>query len=505
VSTHQEIELKFQIPDRARAAVRRAVSTAKAEQTRLQAVYFDTADRRLAAAGIAVRLRLEGTQWVQTAKAGDPHAMQRHEHNVPVDAPPNGEPPALELSRHDGTRAGKLLQAALAATEDRPAGVLSPLYRTDILRTHRIARSRYGNVELALDIGELVADDRRLPVFELEIELVGDDDPHAVIDVAHDWVRRHGLWIDVRSKAERGDRLARNVPLGTAVKSRPPQGRAGAVGGEAYRAALAAGVAHVLPNLGDVASGTFTQAQVRQLRRGLQQLRTTFKLFDGVVALPDDEVVAAIQQAGRDLGQTRDRDVLAQSWQAWQHAPEAPSLTAPEAPAIDSSHGACHIARRPELTAALIALKALELSDGTRGPQANDWPDALIKRLHQWHKRIRRDARAFSGLDAPQRHALRKHIKRLDDALKGVAFLFKDKPLEPLQQALAETKSALGHWRDDGLALDAWREAVAHDARAWFAVGWLTARQSSVEQVAEDAIARLAALPLITRGVLKKK
>jgi len=197
--------------------------------------------------------------------------------------------------------------------------------------------------------------------------------------------------------------------------------------------------------------------------------------------------------------------VLAQSWQAWQHAPEAPSLTAPEAPAIDSSHGACHIARRGELTAALIALKALELSDGTRGPQANDWPDALIERLHRWHQRIRRDARSFHDLDALQRHALRKRIKRLNDALKGVAFLCKEKPLKPLQQALAEAKSALGHWRDDGLALAAWREAVPHDARAWFAVGWLTARQTSVDQAAADAIARLAALPLITRGVLKKK
>src|SRR5690349_2938220 len=96
-----EIELKFQVPEASRSAVRRAVATQGARVTRLQAVYFDTPDRRLATAGIAVRLRLEGDHWVQTAKAGDPHAMVRHEHNVRVPGSPDGEPPALDLARHE--------------------------------------------------------------------------------------------------------------------------------------------------------------------------------------------------------------------------------------------------------------------------------------------------------------------------------------------------------------------------------------------------------------------
>ena len=68
-----ETELKFQIPPRQAAAVARAVATQTARRIRLVAAYADTADRRLAAAGLALRLRREGRQWVQTLKGRGAH------------------------------------------------------------------------------------------------------------------------------------------------------------------------------------------------------------------------------------------------------------------------------------------------------------------------------------------------------------------------------------------------------------------------------------------------
>ena len=44
-----ETELKFQLPPARAAALQRALATASARTTRLQAVYADTADHRLAA------------------------------------------------------------------------------------------------------------------------------------------------------------------------------------------------------------------------------------------------------------------------------------------------------------------------------------------------------------------------------------------------------------------------------------------------------------------------
>ena len=140
-----EIELRFQVPTTARRAVEAGVATVTAQRTRLQAIYFDTPDRRLAKAGLALRLRKEGRQWVQTLKAGDPHAMQRFEHNVVrprLGADVHAESLQPDLALHEGTDGGDLLARALRSEEGEPAAALSALFRTDIRRRHRAVRRR---------------------------------------------------------------------------------------------------------------------------------------------------------------------------------------------------------------------------------------------------------------------------------------------------------------------------------------------------------------------------
>jgi len=83
-------------------------------------------------------------------------------------------------------------------------------FRTAIWReTARVGLAQ-GSIELALDLGHIHAGRLSVPVCELEIELV-DGHPSAVIEAARDWVLRHGLWLDTRTKAHRGDRLARQA------------------------------------------------------------------------------------------------------------------------------------------------------------------------------------------------------------------------------------------------------------------------------------------------------
>ena len=155
----EEIELKFQVPVTRLEAVRGAVTTAKAQRTRLRARYLDTPDRRLAHARVALRLRCEGERWVQTLKAEGDGPMRRLEHEVPL--PLGHEPPRLELCRHAGTRAADVLASALGlpwadVTARTGAGDdlgLAVCFETDILRTSRMSRVPGGRVELALDEG----------------------------------------------------------------------------------------------------------------------------------------------------------------------------------------------------------------------------------------------------------------------------------------------------------------------------------------------------------------
>jgi triphosphatase len=220
MSPMQEIELKFQIPEGVLAAIQTELSRINPgadADLRLRAAYFDTPDRLLGAARMALRVRQEGDEWVQTLKAGGSNTMVRLEANCPAQAPSAGEPILADLSRHLGTPAQEALTRVLNwdAQQD-PQGrhcALTQLYGTDITRTRaQIAVGQgtawAGVVELALDLGRIHAGSLSVAVRELEIELLSGH-PMAVINAGRDWVHRHGLWLDTQTKAHRGDRLAR--------------------------------------------------------------------------------------------------------------------------------------------------------------------------------------------------------------------------------------------------------------------------------------------------------
>ena len=305
-----EIELKFQVPEHTRQAVAAAVMTEGARRTRLQAIYFDTPDRRLASAGIAVRLRKEGPRWVQTLKAGGPHAMERLEHNVPLADIAEDALPALDLQRHGGTAAAALLARALAPGGGEPVPRPVALYRTDIWRSHRTHRVPDGVVELAFDEGAILAEDRRWPVCELEIELV-EGSAATVIEVARHWVDRHGLWLDVRSKAERGDRLARKLVSGPAHRATREPLQRGAAAEAGLRQAVSACLPHLLPNASEVAAGASTPEQRQQLYRGLRRLGAALRLFHGSTEVAAAHWAPVLSALRREFVVLRDRQAAA--------------------------------------------------------------------------------------------------------------------------------------------------------------------------------------------------
>ena len=187
-----EQELKLHVPAASRQAVQREIKQREATRIRLHAMYFDTPERELARARIAIRLRLEGRDWVQTLKMPGTDAITRIEMNHPRPGP------VLDLSVYAGTDV-----APLAAIK----GELGLRYETDVLRLLRRVRTRHGMVELAYDTGILRAGTLELPISELEFELVSGK-PRAIFAAARGWQQRHALVLDPRSKSERGDALA---------------------------------------------------------------------------------------------------------------------------------------------------------------------------------------------------------------------------------------------------------------------------------------------------------
>jgi inorganic triphosphatase YgiF len=521
-----EIELKFRIPARHLAAVRRAVATRGAVVEPLAAAYFDTPDELLARNRVALRLRCEGERWVQTLKAEGQTTMQRLEHNVAL---PGADRPRLDIGRHQGSAAG----AVLARVLDGPGGaaptVLSQLterYATAVQRTRRVLRSGGALIELALDEGRITAGAACCTVCEIELELL-QGSPQALLDLAGRWVDRFGLVLDVRSKSERGALLARGLGVSPPALARPLVLAQRAGQAQAFAALLANPLGQVLANASQLADPPGQQPlpeHLHQLRVGLRRLRSVLRVFGGLQATVDVTLAPGLAALFGQLGAARDRDVMAEwLWPALQAA-GAPPLAA--STGGDAASGGGSAASSVELTdllgapatqrlwlallglcqppqgapAALAAAPAAAAApDRPEPPEPPEPKDALRQALRAplraLYRQVRRDAAGFDQLDDAARHRLRRRIKRLRYATELSAALWPDKAVARLLRGLARVQTPLGDFNDTVVALAYCRAQAEHDPHAWFAVGWLSARRQALAPACGQALADLPRMP----------
>jgi inorganic triphosphatase YgiF len=496
-----EIELKFQVPPAARERVRRAVATASAAVTRLQAIYADTADDRLAGAAIALRLRKEGRAWVQTLKGRGDGLMQRleDEHRLP---PQRGEP-ALDPLRHAGSAAGERLQALLADGAE-----LRPVYRTDVRRTHRQVRSGGALIEIAFDEGHINAGRRRLTVCEIEFELLSGP-PQALIALASRWVARHGLWLDVRTKSERGHRLARGLQTVPAVRAAAVSLGKGAATGEAFAAMVHAALSQILPNAAEVAGGSGQPEHLHQLRVGLRRLRSALRLFGGWSG--DAAAARALEQALREpfnrLGAARDQDALAASLLPALAAAGGPPL--PALPAAAEEPGSV----LHEAAFTLAVLQALQMATASARAEAPPAPaeptpaaepppklrEAARRALQRSWRKAMAGADAFATAEVEAQHRTRKQLKRFRYGAEFVIDLFPGKATARTLSALRQALDALGAYNDALVAEERFAARVEADPRAWFALGWLASQRERLLNDAARSLRRLKQTPRFWR------
>ena len=475
-ATH-EIELRFQVPLDALPRLR-ATLLQGARPLRLQARYFDTAERRLAHAGIGLRLRCEGGTWVQTLKGPSDDGMRRAEHNVTLPAEPAQPDPQLHAEHPLG-------QELLRLLADTP---LAPTFATDIQRLRRTQRLPGGvQIELALDEGCLRAEGREQPVHELELELLAGP-PGALLAHAHALVAQWPLSLDLRSKAERGERLARGEALSPPREARAidlPRRIAPAAG---VAALLQATLTPVAANASQMGSGRSAPEHLHQLRVGLRRLRTLLALVEGL--WPALDALQLQARAGawlHALGPVRNRDA-----QAALPGLEAALQTAGLAPASGAPHdggtAAAAQVRDPAAQQLLLELMGVALALPQLPPLAEARLDRVLKpRVRQLQDRVRRRLRRLDLEDADRAHRLRQRVKRLRDALLLSASCMPDRALRPLP-ALHALQAGLGDLHDTTLALAA-LQVPPSGVREAFVRGWLQARQPALQA----EVVRLAA------------
>ncbi|NDH35564.1 MAG: CHAD domain-containing protein [Betaproteobacteria bacterium] len=476
-----EIEIKLQVPASARAALAhelKARSPENLRRQRLQAVYFDTASRLLAAESMALRLRREGRNWVQTLKAGKGNdSLSREEDNIRLPDRSAAEP-ALDLNRHLRSPAGRRLQLLLQRAQGES---LQRRFATDVRRQSQIQRTRRGFVELSLDEGLIQSEDRQMTLRELEIEAIKGS-PLAVLEAAAGYVKRYQVWIDLRTKAQRGHMLAEGRLFASPAKAGAIELLHDANLDEALLAIFSDCRRQVMQNASQIAAEEgHGPEHVHQIRVGLRRLRTAFKLFGERLHAISHWDAQARTLAG-ELGASRDRDVLAETLWPRLRDIEAPLIEIPLPTGLQTPR---ELIRDKQCQLWFLEwlehdLK-LELDRHTRPGSPETWSavsaqTVLLEVLQRWYRKCKKMSAHFSQLSVDERHDLRKRMKRLRYGVEFLRSLLQEKRLEQFLQVMAAAQDALGEYNDLHVAHALYKEYSASNPQAWFAVGWLAAQ-----------------------------
>jgi inorganic triphosphatase YgiF len=466
-----EIELKLAIasehvPLLARSPTLRAAVRGRPVTRATHSTYFDTSDRALRRAGMALRLRRDGRRWIQTLKTagrveGGLHARDEFEMSCAH--------PQLDFTALIDTPLGD----AIADTTLREA--LQPVFTTEFRRTARAIELAPGCfAELVLDRGEVIAGERRAPLCEVEIELVPradtDDraasgDVDALFAFAARLVREVPLRLSDVSKAQRGYALA---DAADAVVTGPVKAGSLALDRALPVPALFARLARhatdqLLANEAGLLDASPDVEYVHQARVALRRLRSVLRLFREVV--PRDAVAALAERlraVGNLLGETRDWDVfLGETLAAVEAAiPGEETLAGLHAQAASRRRSARDTTAAaitdPEWTVLMLDLaRAIAtqpwratLSDEARALEALPAARFASRLLAKQAKRVRRLGREIAALDDTALHALRIEIKKLRYATEFFQSLYPRKAVRVWIDATVDLQALLGTLND---------------------------------------------------------
>jgi len=418
----QEIELKFELePDaldrlEERLTVRAGAPDPAPAQT-LVSVYYDTAGRALQKAGLTLRVRIQGKQRIQTVKTEGDGLFTRGEWEWPLGRE------GLNLMALNQTPFADALRAA--------GPDLAPVFTTRMRRTKRLIREPEGEVEVALDRGQIEADGRTAPVCELELELKGGS-PQALFGLARRLAESESLRLSFETKAERGFRLlAANAP--GAFHGDPPRLKAAMSVAEAFAAIGGRGLRQLTANACTLRALRRPEA-LHQTRVAIRRLRTGFKLFEAAARDGEfDRLNGELKWLAGELDQARDLDVM---------------ITDTFRPAADRFHdqeGLAELGKRMHATRGKAYDRALKALDSARflaltldlaawldsgawrdpaGPAGAPIGKFARAGLERLRRQIKRRGRGLKRLSPELRHKLRIRAKRLRYAVEFFGDLY---------------------------------------------------------------------------------
>jgi inorganic triphosphatase YgiF len=438
----------------------KALQQGRAATRRVRSVYYDTPERDLLRAGLALRLRSDGGRWLQTLKtegraAAGLHVREEWEWPLP------GE--ALDFGLLAAIPEAKLLRApGLRAT-------LRPVFATEFERTRlKLAFSDGSQAELCLDSGRVGSGRRSVAISEAEIELVSGSRAR-LFELALELLDRVPLRLGAQSKAERGYALARTTPA-QAVKAAPlilnPQGDVAT----AFTTIVYGCMAHLQANEAGFLAGRDPE-YLHQVRVAVRRLRACISLFGNAIAHDVfTSVMQQLRQQGAALGRARDWDVFVHEMLCAlrRQRSDETAVIAFERRCVSLGRVRTREARAVVASAAWQRLwltlgRSLADAGWQQGRAVLAAPVDVFAAsvLQQRATALSKRGKHLQALDAAERHRLRIAAKKLRYAAEFFAALFPKRQVRSYVQALAGLQQVLGGLNDAATLLRLLPEAVA--------------------------------------------
>lgn len=481
-----------------------AVRKGRVRTARVTSTYYDTPSFALEDAAVALRVRRDGTRYVQTVKgppldaaAGALHVRDEHEWRLP-------------RARIDSARLEQTPWRKLFAKAQKNG--LVPMFTTDVVRrTLPLAFPDGSTATVAVDVGTIRSrgpGSRRVSIAEIEIEM-NQGSAASAYDLAlalfDDWP----LAVATTSKAARGYALVRGT---TADPSKPARagGVAFAPDGPAAEA-LGAIMRECVRQIANNAAGLLADDDpewVHQMRIGTRRLRSCLslvaKLTGRALIAP---LVAEVRWLAATLGAARDWDVLAtETLPPLAAAVAKDPKAAPGVKRLSRTIGTRRRAARQAareavesrrfqrllLTAGALSARPRLGGSGTEHIAALDFGNRLLAKRHQ---RLGASGATLAHDTPEERHAVRVAAKKLRYVAEFFAPADSGKRHRRYVKALARLQDALGRWHDavtatrlaEGLA------ASADQATIGAVRGWAAAQIAALEPEITHAWQRFAA------------
>ena len=453
---HDEYELKLALsPEHAERLRRnpliRSLASSRGRTRALHSIYFDTPAQSLRRRGMALRVRRVGGRWIQTLKipGGGTSGLQHYkEFESPVAA---GQP---ELGVIDDPALRQVFEKEGLAEQ------LRAIFTTEFARSSFPLKVEDTEVELAIDRGEIVSGDSRMPICEAELELVSGS-PRRIYELALALHERVPFRLETRTKAARGYGLTEKTEA-RPVKAKPLKLDRGMTVAEAFAAAARNCIEQIRANEAAVLAGVDPEG-VHQLRVGVRRLRALVSAFKPVMAPEAQEILRReLGWLQRQLGPAREWDVFRDETLSplRQRLPAASGLgeLAAEAAAMrERAYQQAAAALGDSRYAALLLRLQLWLDGGgwgQRGGAAKDTPlNAPVSRftckvLGKRFKKLRGAAGKRHDLSEAELHEVRIAAKKLRYAAEFFQSLYGKKAVGRQIKALEGLQDTLGSLND---------------------------------------------------------